>query len=106
MNIKKLGLICLLGLLGLQPVLAQDEDIMDHPGYVDFSTLSAIAGEEPNVEVSLKEPLLRLITNILKNNDEQAADFISTLLRVNVTGIRKFDVGYCSYGRDYVDHCQ
>ena len=68
----------------IQPVFAQDEDILDHPGYVDFSTLSSIAGEEPNVEISLKEPLLNLITNILKNNDEQAADFISTLLRVNV----------------------
>lgn len=75
------SLVCL---VLLQPAIAQDEDILDHPGYVDFSSLSAIAGNEPNVEVSLKEPLLNLITNILKNNDEQAADFISTLLRVNV----------------------
>ncbi|MBL4820335.1 MAG: DUF4252 domain-containing protein [Gammaproteobacteria bacterium] len=69
-------------------VVAQGQEIIDHPGYVDFSSLSAIAGGEPNVEISLKEPLLKLITNILKNNDEQAADFISTLLRVNV---RVFD---------------
>ena len=84
MKLKNLIVGCLLSLLWMQSAIAQDEDILDHPGYVDFSTLSAIAGEEPNVEISLKEPLLRLITNILKNNDEQAADFISTLLRVNV----------------------
>ena len=84
MKIRNLIVGCFVSLLGVQSVIAQDDDILDHPGYVDFSTLSAIAGEEPNVEVSLKEPLLRLITNILKNNDEQAADFISTLLRVNV----------------------
>ena len=84
MKIEKLLMSCILGLLMLQPAIAQDENILNHPGYVDFSTLSAIAGEEPNVEISLKAPLLNLITNILKNNDEQAADFISTLLRVNV----------------------
>lgn len=68
----------------LQNLNAQDAEVLNHPGYVDFSTLSNIAGDEPNVEISLKAPLLNLITNILKNNDEQAADFISTLLSVNV----------------------
>lgn len=80
--------IMLVSLLLSVTVVAQGQEIIDHPGYVDFSSLSAIAGGEPNVEISLKEPLLKLITNILKNNDEQAADFISTLLRVNV---RVFD---------------
>ena len=70
--------------LFLQGLYAQSDEVLNHPGYVDFSTLSAIAGDEPNVEVSLKAPLLNLITNILKNNDEQAANFISTLLSVNV----------------------
>ena len=77
-----------LGLILAQPVTAQQEDVLDHPGYVDFTELSAIAGSEPNVEVSLKEPLLRMITNILRNNEEEAAQFISTLIRVNV---RVFD---------------
>jgi hypothetical protein len=78
----------ILGLLLLPAALAQQGDLLDHPGYVDFSELNQIAGSEPNVEVSLKEPLLNLITNILKNNDETAAQFISTLTRVNV---RVFD---------------
>ena len=56
----------------------------------------AIAGEEPSVEISLKEPLLNLVTNILRNNDEEAADFISTLRRVNV---RVFDSSHIDTGR-------
>lgn len=84
MKVKIFIVSCMLGLLWLQPAFSQGEDVLDHPGYVDFSTLSEIAGKEPNVEITLKEPLLKLITNILKNNDEQAADFISTLLLVNV----------------------
>ena len=76
--------IIFVAIVFLQSLYAQDAEVLDHPGYVDFSTLSNIAGDEPNVEVSLKAPLLNLITNILKNNDEQAADFISTLLSVNV----------------------
>ena len=88
MNYSKLMMIAVLGLALVKPVLAQQEDVLDHPGYVDFSELNEIAGSEPSVEVSLKEPLLRLITNILKNNEEEAAQFISTLIRVNV---RVFD---------------
>lgn len=68
----------------LPVVFAASDDLADHPGFVDFTSLSAIAGGEPTVEVSLKEPLLEMITNILRNNDEEAADFISKLLRVNV----------------------
>ncbi|MEX0618402.1 MAG: DUF4252 domain-containing protein [Pseudohongiellaceae bacterium] len=68
----------------VQPLLAADADLANHPGYVDFSSLAAITGAEPNVEVSLKEPLLNLITNIIRNQDAQAAGFISKLLRVEV----------------------
>lgn len=75
--------------LGWSGILSARQDtLLDHPGFVDFSELDRIAGSEPNVEVSLKEPLLNLITNILRNNDEMAAQFISTLTRVNV---RVFD---------------
>ena len=65
-------------------VMAADEDIQDHPGYVDFSALTAIAGTEPTIEISLKAPLLNMITNLIRNEDEEAAAFISKLLRVTV----------------------
>lgn len=77
-------LISLLLPLLWQPALAAESAIEDHPGYVDFSMLSALADAEPSVEVSLKTPLLNLITNLIRNEDEMAAEFISKLARVNV----------------------
>ena len=65
-------------------VLAADNDALDHPGYVDFSALTAIADAEPNVEISLKAPLLNMVTNLIRAEDEEAANFISKLLRVTV----------------------
>lgn len=88
MKFNSIALVAVSGLSLVRPGLAQNSNLLDHPGYVDFSELSQIAGSEPSVEVSLKEPLLNLITNILKNNDETAAQFLSTLTRVNV---RVFD---------------
>lgn len=94
---KGMQLVCgvLAGLLVTTATFAQEEPL-DHPGYIDFSELMAIAGDEPSVEVNLKEPLLNLITNILRNNDEEAAQFISTLRRVNV---RVFDSSRIDRGR-------
>lgn len=71
--------------LSLIPVvLAADNNLESHPGYVDFSTLTAIAATPPSVEISLKAPLLNMITNLIRSEDEEAADFISKLLRVTV----------------------
>lgn len=72
-------------LMSFIPVaMAADDDIQNHPGYVDFSALTAIANTEPSVEISLKAPLLNMITNLIRNQDEEAANFISKLLRVTV----------------------
>ena len=81
LNRVMLPLLC----IGIIPVvMAADSDVANHPGYVDFSVLTAIANVEPNVEVSLKAPLLNMITNLIRSEDEEAADFISKLLRVTV----------------------
>jgi hypothetical protein len=64
---------------------ADDTNIQDHPGFVDFTNLSGLSGAEPNVEVSLKTPLLNLITNLISAEDEEAAQFISKLMRVTVS---------------------
>lgn len=72
-------------LFGIFPLaIAADNNIEDHPGYVDFSVIRAIANIEPIVEVSLKAPLLNMITNLIRSEDAEAADFISKLLRVTV----------------------
>ena len=38
-------------------VLAADSDLESHPGYVDFSTLTAIAATEPTAEFRMMGPL-------------------------------------------------
>lgn len=79
--------------LGLFPVaMAAESDIQNHPGYVDFARLTAIAGTEPTVEISLKSPLLSMITNLIRHEDEEAADFISKLERVTVNVFESSDV--------------
>ena len=72
--------------------LAADSDLESHPGYVDFSTLTAIAATEPTVEFSLKAPLIILITNLIRNQDDEAADFISKLIRVTVDVFESDDI--------------
>lgn len=64
--------------------LAADSSVENHPGYVDFSKLTAIANVEPTVEISLKAPLLNMVTNLIRSEDEEAAAFISKLFRVTV----------------------
>ena len=72
--------------------LAADSDLENHPGYVNFSTLTAIAATEPTVEFSLKAPLIILITNLIRNQDDEAADFISKLIRVTVNVFESDDI--------------
>ena len=56
----------------------------DHPGYVDFSGLHNLIDTEPAVEVTLREPLLRLITESIPEEDEEAVNFVSRLLNVRL----------------------
>lgn len=80
-------LIVIVLLLNLiQSALAADGDITDHPGYVDFSMLFDITGENPNVEVNLNTPLLTWIANLRnsRGDDDQYAGFSPQLRRVNI----------------------
>ena len=56
----------------------------NHPGYVDFSELHSLINSEPSVEITLREPLLRLITQTIPEEDEEAANFVSRLLNVRL----------------------
>ena len=56
----------------------------DHPGYVDFSALRGLVDAEPVVEVTLREPLLRLITETIPEEDTDAVNFVSRLLNVRL----------------------
>lgn len=84
MNILKRTLLPLIICTFAPFAMAADRSVENHPGFVDFSKLTAIANVEPKVEVSLKAPLLNMMTNLIRTEDEQAAEFISKLLRVTV----------------------
>lgn len=84
MKILKPVLLTLLACSFIPIAMAADDDVKNHPGYVDFSVLTAIANTEPTVEVSLKAPLLNMITNLIRNQDDEAAQFVSKLVRVTV----------------------
>lgn len=84
MNTRKTLIGALLLLLFAGGLAAAESDIENHPGYVDFSTLMSLTTSEPTVEISLKAPLLSMVTNLIRSEDEEAADFISKLLRVTV----------------------
>ncbi|MEQ8953752.1 MAG: hypothetical protein RL120_06420, partial [Gammaproteobacteria bacterium] len=74
--------------------IAAEDPLADHPGFVDFSGLTAIANTQATVEVTLKEPILAMVTNLIRADEEAAANFISKLLRVtvNVYDSREIDV--------------
>ncbi|NQV70268.1 MAG: DUF4252 domain-containing protein [Pseudohongiella sp.] len=84
MKMLKRVMLVILFLSVIPLVMAAGNDVQDHPGFVDFSDLALIANTEPTVEISLKAPLLNMITNLIRNEDDEAADFISKLLRVTV----------------------
>ena len=49
MSIFRSGLALLLVLSLIPSVMAADNPVENHPGFVDFSSLAAIAAIEPNV---------------------------------------------------------
>ncbi len=83
MNVLKKMMTMLLTASCLSTAFAAD-NTLNHPGYVDFSSLSAIANAEPSVEISLKAPILNMVTNLIRTEEEEAANFISKLLQVTV----------------------
>ncbi len=73
-------------------VRAADRSVEDLPGFVDFSSLRAMASVEPIVEISLKAPLLNMMTNLVRSEDAEAAEFISKLFRVTVNVFESDDI--------------
>jgi hypothetical protein len=62
------------------------KDFTKHPGYVDFEELEIFSEEKANVEVYLKQPMLKLVSEFTKNEDPELYDVMKklALVRVNV----------------------
>lgn len=82
-NLKRLSLVLLVTAFA-NFAIAADRSVENLPGYVDFSQLRAMANVEPIVEISLKAPLLNMVTNLVRSENAEAAEFISKLFRVTV----------------------
>ena len=82
-NINRLSLVLLVSAFA-SFATAADRSVENLPGFVDFSELRAMANVEPTVEISLKAPLLNMMTNLVRNEDAEAAEFMSKLFRVTV----------------------
>ena len=92
MKLFKQIVVSCAALLLVPLALAADNDLASHPGYVDFSTLTDRATGEPTVEISLKAPLLAMMTNLIRAEDDMAADFVSRLLNVTVNVFESDDI--------------
>src|SRR5688572_15068765 len=58
-------------LLGVNLQSAQAADLTDHPGYLDVDELSYIDGREPNVEVTLNGPVLKMLLQLPVQYDDE-----------------------------------
>lgn len=79
--------IFLTALLAL-PAMAQEDALVDLPGYVDFGELGEIYGE-PKVQIALGEALLGFVSAMAKNEEPETAELFNKLkgVRVNVYNV-------------------
>jgi hypothetical protein len=70
---------------GAQDKSARDKEaaIRSQPGYVDFSMLDKL-GQEPKVEVNLRDPMLGLVGKFIGEDDPELKRLISSLKLVRV----------------------
>lgn len=62
---------------------AQIDEIKDLPGYIDFGELSSVYGS-PKVRINIGKRLLKFVTAMAKNNDEEGARLLAKLEAVRV----------------------
>lgn len=83
----KQKLICVLGTVCLALLSAgawaQEDDLKDYPGYVDFGQLGEIFGE-PTVEISVGKGLLGLVSALSAHEDPEVAELFNRLEGVRV----------------------
>lgn len=74
------GLFCTLLAL---PAFAQEDELKDLPGYVDFGDLSATYGE-PKITINLGGTMLSFISMMSASEDSETSELISKLKGIRV----------------------
>ena len=72
-------------IFGQLPAAAQNRN-EDHPGYVDFSELDTVFGDEPVIEINIHGALLRLVAEASALDDPELADLLRRVRGVYVRG--------------------
>jgi len=80
MNKFVIGLLCTLFTL---PVLAQEDELKDLPGFVDFGDLSATYGE-PKITINLGGTMLNFVGMMSSSDSQETSDLISKLKGIRV----------------------
>ena len=76
------GLLC--ALLAL-PVMAQEDELKDLPGFVDFGDLSSTFGE-PKISINIGGTLLQFVGLMSGESNPETAEMLSSLKGVRVFG--------------------
>lgn len=82
-----LFVIALFYMLGLSLAFVQtqeDEELMNHPGYVDFEGIGIPEKAEETVEVYVKKALLKLVAQATGHEDSTLSKLLSKLLLIRV----------------------
>lgn len=76
-------LLTLLTLFLTLPAWAQEDALMDLPGYVDFGQLNEIFGE-PSVEIAVGQSLLNLVASFSASEEPESAELFKRLKGVRI----------------------
>jgi len=87
MNKFVIGLVCTLLAL---PVMAQEDELKDLPGYVDFGDLSMTYGE-PKITINLGGTMLNFVGMMSASDSPETSEMISKLkgIRVQIYSIEE-----------------
>jgi HSP20 family molecular chaperone IbpA len=81
--IFKTALVAVLTLFFTRPVMAQEDELKDLPGYVDFGNLAATYGE-PKITINLGGSMLNFVSAMTKSDDPETSQMISKLKGIRV----------------------
>jgi len=62
----------------------QQEDYTKHPGYVEFDALEIFTDEDAKIEVYLRQPMLKLLSEFAKHEDPEMYEIFGKLKLVRV----------------------
>jgi hypothetical protein len=72
------------GYAGVASAQDVDKKTRSLPGYVDFEAMKMFRNQEPRVEVFLKEPMIKLVSRAMGNDEPDLRDLLAKLQLVRV----------------------